>query len=102
MECAAIWLEAYACVLQHVWEAAEGRRWRPEGEGFAPKVSPLVEAFIGVTGAWDAEDCAVDCWSKPPGDVPCQRDEGAHANVISYFDKLATCHHSRKAWDELV
>ena len=41
------WLEAYTCGLQHVGEAADGRHWRPEGEGFTPKVSPLVEVFIG-------------------------------------------------------
>ena len=96
------WLEAYTRVLQHVGEAAEGRRWRPEGEGFTPKVSPLVEAFISMKGAWDAENCAMCCWSKPLGDVPCQRDKSAHANVISYLDELAMCQPSRKACDKLV
>ena len=80
----------------------ECRHWRPEGESFAPKVLPLVEAFIGVTGVWDVEDCTVDCWSEPPEDVPCQRDKGAYADVISYLDELATRQPSRKAWDELV
>ena len=47
------WLKAYAHGLQHVGEAAEGRRWKPEGESFTPKVLPLVETFIGVTGAQD-------------------------------------------------
>ena len=65
------WLEAYTHVLQHIGEAVEGRR--PEGEGFAPKVSPLVEAFISMTGAWDAENCTLSCWSKPPGDVLHQK-----------------------------
>ena len=96
------WLEAYTRGLQHVREAVEGRRWRPEGEGFAPKVLPLVEAFIGETGTRDVKGCTVDCWSKPPGDIPHQRDEGACANIISYLDELATCQPSRKAWDELV
>ena len=57
------WLEAYTCVLQCVREVVEGRHWRPEGEGFAPKVSPLVEAFISITSAWDAKNCALNCWS---------------------------------------
>ena len=96
------WLEAYTHALQHIGEASEGRCWRPEGEGFAPKVSLLVEAIISVTGTWDAENCTVSCWSEPLGDVPHQRDEGAYANVISYLDELATCHPLRKAWDELV
>ena len=70
------WLKAYACGLQHIGEAAEGRHWRPEGESFTPKVLLPLEAFIGMKGAQDVEDCAVDCWSEPLGDVPCQRDEG--------------------------
>ena len=44
------WLEAYACGLQCIREAADGRHLRPEGEGFTPKVSSFVEAFIGETG----------------------------------------------------
>ena len=51
------WLEAYAHGLQSIREAAEGRHWRPEGEGFTPKVSPLVEVFIGETGTWDVKGC---------------------------------------------
>ena len=96
------WLEAYAHRLQCVGEAVQGQHWRPEGEGFTPKVLPLVEAFISMTGAWDVEDCTVDCWSELPRDVPCQRDEGAYVNVISYLDELATHWPSRKAWDELM
>ena len=87
----------------HSWtSAADGSHWRPEGEGFTPKVSPLVEAFIGETGAQDVEGCAVDCWSKLPGNVPHQRDEGACMDMISYLDELATCQPSRKVWDKLV
>ena len=78
------WLEAYTCALQHVGAAAEGRCWRPEGEGFAPKVSLLVEAFISVIGAWDAENCAMCCWGEPLGNILWQRDEGAYTSVISY------------------
>ena len=96
------WVEAYTRVFQHIGEAMEGRHWRPEGEDFALKVSPLVEAFIGVTGVQDAENCTVCCWSKPPGNILHQRDEGAYANIISYLDELAMCWPSRKAWDELV
>ena len=87
------------CALQCIHKAAEGRCWRPQGEGFAPKVLLLVEAFIGVTCAHVAEDCTVDCWNEPPLDIPCQRDEDAFTNIITYLDELAS---SRKAWDELV
>ena len=96
------WLEAYAHGLQHIREAAGGRCWRPEGEGFAPKVWPLVEAFISETGTWDIEGCAIDCWSELPENVPHQRDEGACVDIISYLDELAMCQPSRKAWDKLV
>ena len=94
--------ETYAHGLQHVGEAAEGRRWRPEAESFAPKVLPLVEAFIGITGAWDVEDCAMNCWSEPLGNFPHQKDEGAYADVIFYLDELATCQPSSKTWGKLV
>ena len=96
------WLEVYTHTLQHIGEAVEGRCWRPEGEGFAPKVSPLVEAFISMTGAQDAKNCTVSCWCDPPGDVLDQRDQGTNANVISYLDELVTCRPYRKALDKLV
>ena len=96
------WLEAYAHGLQCIREAADGRRWRPEGEGFTPNILPLVEAFIGETGTWDIKVCTIDCWSKLIGNVPHQRDKRARADMISYLDELATCQPSRKAWDELV
>ena len=91
------WLEAYTRVLQHVGEAAEGRHWRPKGEGFVPKVSLLVEAFISMTAARGAKNFAVSCGSNPTGDVPCQRDKGTSANVISYLDELAMHQPLRKA-----
>ena len=73
------WLEAYTHVLQHIREAAEGRCCRPDGKGFAPKVSLLAEAFIGMMGAQFVEACGVSCWNNPLEDIPCQRDEGALA-----------------------
>ena len=96
------WLEAYTYVLQCTGETAEGRHWRPMGKGFSPKVLLLVEAFISVTGMLVAENCVMSCWNDPPEDLLCQRDEGAHAKVISYLDELAMYQPSRKAWDELV
>ena len=40
------WLLAYTCALQHMGEAAEGRKWCPIGMHFTPQVSPLVDAFV--------------------------------------------------------
>ena len=55
-----------------------------------------------MTGAQVVEDFTMSCWNDPPEDFPHQRDEGTHTNIISYFDKLATCQPSQKAWDKLV
>ena len=41
-------------------------------------------------------------WNNPSKDVLHQRDEGAHANIISYLDELAMHQPSQRAWDELV
>ena len=74
----------------------------PRGKNFVPKVSLLVEAFIGMTDTLITLDSAVSCWTSPPVHVPQQRDEGTLAHVISYLDEIATHQPSHKAWDELV
>ena len=45
------WLLAYARVLQHMGEAADGRTWRPNGKCFTPQISMLVDTFLEATGA---------------------------------------------------
>ena len=45
------WLLAYACALQRMGEAAEGRMWHPMGMHFTPQVFPLVDTFIEEMGA---------------------------------------------------
>ena len=45
------WLLAYACALQHMGEAMEGRMWHPIWMCFTPEVSPLVDTCIEETGA---------------------------------------------------
>ena len=37
------WLLAYAHVLQCMGKAADGRTWRPNGKGFTPQISMLME-----------------------------------------------------------
>ena len=44
-----LWIEAYAYCLQCMVEASTGRSWVTEGEGMAPQVSPLVQAFLSAT-----------------------------------------------------
>ena len=42
------------------------------------------------------------CWEPAPRTLHHQRDNGPTTHVISYLDKLAVCHLTCKAWDELV
>ena len=55
------WLEAYAKALQHIGETAEGRKWVPVDKNFTPRISPLVQAFLGVLDVDVKEDHAMDC-----------------------------------------
>ena len=96
------WLLAYACTLQHVGEAVDGRTWRPNGVRFTPQVSQMVDAFIDGTRAELVEAKVIFCWNEPLWEVPCQRDEGVFPEVISHLDQLAKCLPTRQDWDELV
>ena len=96
------WLLAYACALQSVGVATEGRMWHSSGVCFTPQISPLVNAFIGETGAELIELDIATCWGQLLEGVLCQKDEGPFAEVISYLDELARCVPTEKAWDELV
>ena len=55
------WLLAYACTLQCMGEAAEGRMWHPIGMHFTLQVSPLVDAFIEEMGAEPTELRITSC-----------------------------------------
>ena len=96
------WLLAYAHMLQHMGEVADGRTWRPNGKHFMSQISMLVNAFLEVTGAKVVEADVAHYWSKLPPTILQQRDEGTFADVISHFDNLGQCQPNRKAWDELV
>ena len=60
------WLEAYARALQHIGEAAEGRKWVCVDKNFTPRVSLLVKAFLGVLDMDVRKDHAMDCWGNNP------------------------------------
>ena len=96
------WLLAYACMLQYLGEATDGRMWRPNGKHFMPQISMLVDAFLEVTSAVVVKADVAHCWSEPPPTIPWQRDKGTFVNVISHLDNLAQHQPTRKAWDELV
>ena len=45
-----LWIEAYACALQHVAETSVGQSWITESRTKVPRVSRLVETFLNATG----------------------------------------------------
>ena len=96
------WLLAYAQALQSVGEAAEGRRWCPNGMHFSVQVSLLVDTFIIETGAELTEMGIVSCWSQGATTIPLQKKDGPFTNIIAFLDELARCKPSRRMWDELV
>ena len=59
-----LWIEAYACCLQHMAEASTGWSWVAEGEGMAPCVSPLTQAFLSAMGRCISPSILQECW--PP------------------------------------
>ena len=73
--------------VQQWLEAYNSRGWALETswERFCPKGVQVEEAM-----------------NDPLEDVPCQRDKGAHAKVISYLDELAMHQPLWRAWDELI
>lgn len=58
------WVDAYACALQRVAEAAQGR-WTSEGQTLTPEVTELVEAFMAVTGTRVLPCRIWECWLLP-------------------------------------
>ena len=63
------------------------------------------KCMLTLWNAWGCELCkdsAMRCWDNPLKRVPCQKDEGAKAKVISYLDELAMHQPSQKAWDKMV
>ena len=96
------WLLAYACTLQCMGEATEGRMWHPMGMHFTLQVSLLVDAFIEEMGVELTELRITSCWGQLAAEVPLQKQDGFFADVIAYLDDLAQCMPTWKAWDELV
>ena len=83
-------------------EATDGRMWWPSGVCFTPQISLLVDVFIQETGAELVEADIASCWGQLLEEVPCQKDEGTLAEVISCLDELAQHMPIRKTSDEFV
>ena len=85
-----LWIEAYACCLQHVAEASTRHSWVVEGERMAPQVSPLVQAFLSATGRHVDPSIVRECWPLKNDIVPRQPTNEVQARITYCLDKLAT------------
>ena len=84
-----LWIEAYGCCLQRVAEASSGRSWVTEGEGMAPQVSPLVEAFLSATGRCVSPSILQECWPPKHDIVPRQPMDKVRAHITHCLDQEA-------------
>ena len=85
-----LWMEAYACCLQHVAEASAGRSWETEGEGMVPQVSPLVQAFLTAMGRSVNLSSVRECWPSKNDIMPRQPMNLLRARITHCLDKVAT------------
>ena len=84
-----LWIEAYACALQHVAEASVGRRWITEKGERVPKVCRLVKIFLNSTGTRVSPDIILQCWPAQCENTPMQNLEGIRHNIVCRLDKVA-------------
>ena len=94
-----LWIEAYACCLQRIAEASTGRSWVAEGEGMAPRVSPLTQAFLSAMGRRISPAILRECWPPKHDIVPRQPVNEVRACVTHCLDQVATQSPSNIAWD---
>ena len=94
-----LWIEAYACCLQCVAEASARRSWVTEGEGMAPQVSPLVQAFLSAMGRCVSPSIVSECWPLKNNIIPRQPTNEVRARITYCLDKVAMQSPSTIAWD---
>ena len=94
-----LWIEAYACCLQRVVEASARRSWVTEGEGMAPQVSPLAQAFLSATGRHVSPSILRECWPPKHNIVPRQPMNEVQARITHCLDQAAMRSPSTIAWD---
>ena len=97
-----LWIEAYACCLQRVAEASTGRSWVAKGEGMAPRVSPLTQAFLSAQGRLIDPAILWECWPPKHDIVPRQPMSEIWARVTHCLDQVATQIPSNITWDIFV
>ena len=94
-----LWIEAYTCRLQRVAEASTGRSWVAEGEGMAPCVSPLTQAFLSATGRHISPSILRECWPPKHDIVPRQPMSEIWACITRCLDQVTMWSPSNIAWD---
>ena len=72
-----------------VAEASTGRSWVTEGEGMAPQVSPLVQAFLSTTRRRVSPSILWECWPPRQNIVPRQPMDEVRAHITQCLDKVA-------------
>ena len=72
------WLLAYACMLQHMGEAADGKMW---WVCFTLQISLLVDVFIQETGVELVEADIASCWGHVGGTMP-ERQGAIHGGDL--------------------
>ena len=92
-------IEAYACCLQCMAEASARCSWVTEGEGMAPQISPLVQAFLSAMGRCVSPSIVRECWPSKNDIVPRQPTNLVRACVPYCLDKVAMRSPSTIAWD---
>ena len=94
-----LWVEAYACCLQCMAEAAVGHSWETEGKGMVPQVSPLVLEFFTTTGRTVSPSSVRECWPSENDIIPRQPMNEVQACITHCLDKATTQSPSTIAWD---
>ena len=97
-----LWIEAYACCLQHIAKASTGWSWVAEGEGMAPCVSPLTQAFLSTVGKRISPAILWECWPPRHDIVPRQPMSKIRARITHCLDQVATRSPLNIAWDIFV
>ena len=94
-----LWVEAYACCLQHMAEASVGCSWETEGKGMVPQVSPLVLAFLTTTGRSVSPSTVRECWPSKNDIIPRQPMNPLRARITHCLDKAVMRSPSAVEWD---
>ena len=80
-------------------EASTGWSWVMEGEGMAPQVSPLAQAFLSFTRRCVSLSILQECWPPKHDIVPRQPMNEVRAHITQCLDEVAMRSPLNIAWD---